>query len=430
MRRGILGAYGGDAVTPNLDALSKDGVAYPNCIAPSPWTFPSHVSLFTGKTVSEHKLHETRDTKIPKLYGLMAKSELETIAEYLSSRGYNTIGYSANAHIAPGSGFDRSFNSFTFADPGELEGGERHKEDGGQFEETKREAALRLLKQGRLRELWRSYRIHREHKNRRRMRNYPTLKAGDRLARMITESSFEEPFFLFANFFEMHEPYTSFEPSAMMDLFGTKVLRGKELDVVRRKYTEEARTVDEILGSALRYLKECGAYESSLIIVTSDHGQALKERGYFGHGTFLHPEIVEVPLVVKFPRNRRPAPGEGYQSLTRIPEMVKDALIGIADGASLTAKSALSESFGIANVIENFAGLPDYEEKRAKFDRPKKALYQDGYRMVVDGAAGAMEEFSRGGVEEDPSLHKDAANEMLAQLRGLVGPSFAVPEPF
>jgi Arylsulfatase A and related enzymes len=48
LRKDIMELYGGEAKTPNLLKLKDDAVVYDNAIAPSPWTFPSHVSLFTG----------------------------------------------------------------------------------------------------------------------------------------------------------------------------------------------------------------------------------------------------------------------------------------------------------------------------------------------------------------------------------------------
>ena len=49
----------------------------------------------------------------------------------------------------------------------------------------------------------------------------------------------------------------------------------------------------------MRHLKAKNVYDQSLIIVLSDHGQAFRERNYYGHGIFLYDEIVEVPLIGK-----------------------------------------------------------------------------------------------------------------------------------
>jgi len=48
LRKDVLSIYGGDAYTPNLNEFSKDAVVFPNAVAPSPWTLPSHMSFFYG----------------------------------------------------------------------------------------------------------------------------------------------------------------------------------------------------------------------------------------------------------------------------------------------------------------------------------------------------------------------------------------------
>jgi arylsulfatase A-like enzyme len=60
LRKDTLGVYGGPANTPNLKKFAKDAVVYDNCIAPASWTFPSHVSIFTGLYSGEHGVHETK----------------------------------------------------------------------------------------------------------------------------------------------------------------------------------------------------------------------------------------------------------------------------------------------------------------------------------------------------------------------------------
>ncbi len=429
MRKDSLATYGGKAVTPNLDALVGESVVYPNAVAPSPWTLPSHASLFTGLYPSQHGVHETRERKLPRLFGLMSQVEEKTIGEYLGERGYNTIGYSANANIAPSSGFDTAFNSFTYFDPNHPSEAEKQAvERGLRYGKTREEAASNLLRRGKLLELCSLYRMGRQMVKSERLRNYPLLKGGDRICESIVESSFEEPFFLFVNLFEMHEPYTNSEPTAMMDLFGKRKLTAPLLEQMKRRYLEEATVVDGFIGMLTKYLKQCGAYEGSMVIITSDHGQGLKERGYFGHGVYLHPEIVEIPLIVKHPKNLRPRPGAGYQSLTRVPELIKDSLVGITDGGTLSTDFAISESCGISNSIDSLRDVPDFEGKRSAFDRPRKAIYRGGYRLVVDGESGHVEELSKGTSQLPPSENRAVVEGMLGALSPFAEPGFSIPQ--
>ena len=43
--------------TKNLEEFARDALVFENCIAPAPWTFPSHASLFTGLYPTEHGGH-------------------------------------------------------------------------------------------------------------------------------------------------------------------------------------------------------------------------------------------------------------------------------------------------------------------------------------------------------------------------------------
>jgi arylsulfatase A-like enzyme len=54
LRKDVLPMYGDNAYTPNLNEFSKDAVVFPNPVAPSLWTMPSHMSFFTGKYAIEH----------------------------------------------------------------------------------------------------------------------------------------------------------------------------------------------------------------------------------------------------------------------------------------------------------------------------------------------------------------------------------------
>jgi hypothetical protein len=67
----------------------------------------------------------------------------------------------------------------------------------------------------------------------------------------------------------------------------------------------EAHYVDSCLGGLFAYLKVRGLYENSVIIVTSDHGDATGEFGRFSHSTSIYPEVMRVPLIVHLPAAMR-----------------------------------------------------------------------------------------------------------------------------
>ena len=67
----------------------------------------------------------------------------------------------------------------------------------------------------------------------------------------------------------------------------------------------EVHFVDGCLGSFFSWLKAHGLYDNSIIIVTSDHGDATGEYGRVSHSLILYPEIMRVPLLIHLPASMR-----------------------------------------------------------------------------------------------------------------------------
>jgi arylsulfatase A-like enzyme len=71
------------------------------------------------------------------------------------------------------------------------------------------------------------------------------------------------------------------------------------------RITYEVHWVDARLGEFFSYLKQHGMYDNSIIIVTSDHGDATGEFGRTSHSTSIWPEIMRVPLIIHLPPKMR-----------------------------------------------------------------------------------------------------------------------------
>jgi hypothetical protein len=71
------------------------------------------------------------------------------------------------------------------------------------------------------------------------------------------------------------------------------------------RITYEVHYVDARLGEFFSYLKQHGLYDNSIIIVTSDHGDATGEFGRMSHSTLIWPEIMRVPLIIHLPPKMR-----------------------------------------------------------------------------------------------------------------------------
>jgi Sulfatase len=71
------------------------------------------------------------------------------------------------------------------------------------------------------------------------------------------------------------------------------------------RITYEVHWVDTCIGEFFNYLKRRGMYDNSIVIVTSDHGDATGEFGRSSHSTSIWPEIMRVPLIIHLPLKLR-----------------------------------------------------------------------------------------------------------------------------
>lgn len=69
-------------------------------------------------------------------------------------------------------------------------------------------------------------------------------------------------------------------------------------------YAGDVAASDALLGRFFASLKARDLYDRALIVVLSDHGEGLGDHGEDEHGIFLYREAIQVPLLVKLPRNR------------------------------------------------------------------------------------------------------------------------------
>jgi arylsulfatase A-like enzyme len=102
------------------------------------------------------------------------------------------------------------------------------------------------------------------------------------------------PFSLFVHFFEPHGRWIKHKEHD----FGTAdTVAGRHIN----KYDSEIAYVDTYIGKLVASLKAQGLYEDTVIVLTSDHGEAFKDHGLFFHGQNLYNEVIKVPLLVRVP---------------------------------------------------------------------------------------------------------------------------------
>jgi arylsulfatase A-like enzyme len=85
---------------------------------------------------------------------------------------------------------------------------------------------------------------------------------------------------------------SSFDPSK---------LTTDDLEYIQAKYDANLKYADFFLAKIIEELKRLEMYENSIIVITSDHGEAMLEHGVFGHSQNLFEEEIRIPLIIRFP---------------------------------------------------------------------------------------------------------------------------------
>ncbi len=238
-RMGFLGSTRG--LTPNLDALSKDGTAFTRAYSHVPLTTASHTTILTGTYPQYNHVND---------FGVPLAAGLPYLPDILHHEGYKTAAFVGSLILDPiggtAPGFDRGFDLY----------------DAG-------------------------FRIKTAKENR-----YDTIerRAGDVIGRVLawlkTRPPDAPPFFLWVHLYDPHDPYDPPEP-----------YKSKFAD----PYDGEIAYADAMLGKLFGALKTAGLYQGSLIAMMADHGEAFGEHGERTHGIFLYDETIHVPLLIKLP---------------------------------------------------------------------------------------------------------------------------------
>lgn len=375
---------------PNL-LKGFDAVRFENCIAPSSWTLPSHASMFTGMDQSEHGCHETKQIKSLDIEKIRLRKR--TILDSLKEIGYSTYGISANPYIHPVYGFDgfdkyiaESYFTDIFGSVIEISNSLKPRvskyrnlygndilklsqsiarEDPKLFLDIALSATM-LTPKAAMKKI-----------RAKLIEGWPIEKGGKNILNTIKGIRFREPFFLFVNFMEAHDPYIGAKGKDF-NWVTPFLKKGPDAQLVHlwEKLYEKASIKAVRYGTELirDLVKRFG--DNQIIILTSDHGQLFGEHGFIGHGTVIYDEAIRVPLLVMLPKRfNKNAKAKGYQSLVNIPGFVEAVLAGDIDALSrLTSASVCAETFSIPANIANISGVD--KKRMAKFDKYQKRIFK------------------------------------------------------
>ena len=293
-------------VTPTLASLADAGTEFTRAYTSSPWTVPSHVSLFTGLYTAAHGAHGGHT---------YLDVDHETLPEAFESAGYETVGVSNNCWITGEFGFDRGFDRFR---------------KGWQYVQSDVDTGAIVRAHGvreRLTALKEQLFAGNPAVTLANVAYERYLSNDDGAARTtdwvedwLTDrrrKDERQPFFLFCNYIEPHIPYDPprsyaerfLSPAAVDEAIqlrqdprafdvGEYELTAGECELLRGLYRGELAYVDARIDRLREALRDADEWEDTIFVVLGDHGENIGEYGFFGHQYNLHETVVHVPLVV------------------------------------------------------------------------------------------------------------------------------------
>lgn len=363
LRADRLGLYGNPRpASPAIDAWARRrGVIFEQAVAAAPWTLPSHASMLSGLDALRHGIN----------YDDPAPASLDLLAEKLRRQGYRTVAFTGGAYLAPYYGLSQGFERFhhgTDAERKTLAG-------------AKPAAAGKDLAQN-----------------------------LERALAWLDGPEARQPFFLFLHTYEVHAPLLSEPrpPALAADLqlalaerqLAQAALRVdaagggwtlNEADAPARALragSDDARfasllydagvaRADALLGRLLEGLRSSGLERETLVILTSDHGEALGEHCLSGHDALYDVNLL-VPLIVARP--------DGAHAGKKVPTQVRltDLVPTVLEAAGLPAEPGL-DGRSLQPWLEGGApsGFPKMAMAYAASNNRGLALRWDGRSKLI-----------------------------------------------
>jgi choline-sulfatase len=335
----------GQAITPNLSALAREGVVFENAYCNSPLCSPSRASKFTGRLPTSHQVWGN---------GAELPSETPTLMHFLRSSGYRTA-CSGKCHFVGADqmhGFDRRLttdmypSNFDWSIDWDPEVDHR---PGTSVQKLSVSGACRT--------------------------NNQILYDSEVQFRAIEFLRYEaleqpkSPFFLHVSYTQPHDSYQSVPKfldqykniDIEMPRINQECIQNPITDSLaihhgidqfpptterirasREAYYAMITHLDEYVGEIVAELKLLGLYEETMIIFTSDHGDMMGERNMWFKRTFWEHSI-KVPLVFHQPSQLKPRRVTEVVTLADLCPTLSE--IGGAKEASLEWGSTDSASF-------------------------------------------------------------------------------------
>ncbi len=285
LRADHLSSYGYPrTTTPHLDQLAERGVRFARCYSHASWTKPSVASLITS-------LHPTSHGAIA--FSAALPESVTTLGERFLKAGFVTYAHVRNPNLKSIFQFDQGFQFY----------------DDYSMRDHLYLAALRELPLvgERLKKLTG------------RKFNFTDQTGAERANEQIfrwLDRYHDQRFFMYLHYMDPHAPYSAPPPfDTMVTEPLPEPIGGSKRRVSLTRYDAEIRRVDAAMGSLFARLRDLGIDDETVVVVTSDHGEAFGEHDDWGHDHTIYQDQIHVPLIMRF--------GDRLQSGARIDAPVR-----------------------------------------------------------------------------------------------------------
>jgi len=317
LRKDCVGCYGqppwGKVHTPRLDAFAKESLAMDRCFPESLPTLPTRRALYTGRRVYPFHNGDFRlkgDFVGAAGWGPIPEDQA-TLAEMLNQNGYRT-GLIADVYhmFKPSKNYWRGFDQWMF-----LRGQENDRYRSGPVptqemidhwlpRSEQNERRITFLRQCLLN-------MH----DRTKEEDYFNARVLIESARWLEQNQDADKLFLMVESFDPHEPW--FVPEQYRRIYDQsdnpeQVISGYAQtdkmppDLLRRtqaNYSGLVTMCDRWFGHLYDTMRTLGLLESTLLVVTSDHGHSIGDKRFIGkRGYPSHRDVYDIPLLIRHPQ--------------------------------------------------------------------------------------------------------------------------------
>jgi len=378
-RRQALGFMGEDAViTPNLDQLAKEGVAFKGAYATRPICSPNRASLLTGRYPINHHIIANN---------MVLADSLASLGNQFKKAGYQTM-YIGKWHLDSG----------TYASPGKRSGFDdywlqtihhnhfetRYFEQNNEKRQTANrwapdfltDKAIAVIDQNKQQPFTMVISYGPPHTGGGKGFE-ESWQPGKRINKEIRYGyGYSAP----KQYEALYQPFTKIERRPNVQLVGND-----DSNFVIPGYFGAITSIDENIGRLIKHLKDIGEYNNTIFVFTADHGEMLGSHGRMTKGVWYE-ESVGVPLIIAGPGiQKNIKTNQLINSIDVLPTLLGLAKLPIAtaiDGKDYSALLKGNKMDGPKEVFLSFDRGALQEVERAW-----RTIITDDYSFTVTDAA-------------------------------------------